>query len=76
MEKALLIAPGRPALAFSPDLQSLWEPVEKVLARVTAPMASPSHALVSLVLVSSSDRLARPPLLATATGGGEQAKLE
>jgi hypothetical protein len=90
MEKARLSAPGRPLrlrlrlipmllLLSLPDLQNLCEPVENVRASVTAPMASPSHALVSFVLVSSIDglaALAEPPLAAVAVAvGGENARL-
>jgi hypothetical protein len=74
MEKARLSAPGMPPLLLClPDRQNLWEPVETVLASVTAPMARPSHGVVSLVLVSSSDRLA---LLPAATGGDDDSRLQ
>ena len=82
MEKARLSAPGRLLrlllilLLSLPDLQNLCEPVENVRASVTAPMARPSHALVSFVLVSSIDglaALAEPPLAVAV--GGENARL-
>ena len=89
MEKARLSEPGRPLrlwlrlllilLLSLPDLQNLCEPVENVRASVTAPMARPSHALVSFVLVSSIDglaALAEPPLAVTIVAvGGENARL-
>jgi hypothetical protein len=83
MEKARLSAPGRPLrlrlLLSLPDLQNRWEPVEKVRASVTAPMARPSHALVSLVLVSSIDGLAAlapcGPSTATTAAGRDDARV-
>jgi hypothetical protein len=80
MEKARLSRPLRLRLLLSlPDLQNLCEPVEKVRASVTAPMARPSHALVSFVLVSSIDGLAAlgaPLAVGVGVGvGGDKARL-
>lgn len=78
MEKARLSRPLRLRLLLSlPDLQNLCEPVEKVRASVTAPMARPSHALVSFVLVSSIDGLAAlgAPLAVGVGVGGDKARL-